>query len=299
MNHFSHLNKQGKINMVDISNKKVSLRKAEAIAEVLMKSETVDKISNNNIMKGNVLTTAQVAGISAAKTTYLAIPLCHNIKLNKVDIWFKFHKTKIIIYSKVIAKDTTGAEMEALNAVSTAALTIYDMVKAVDKTVLITNITLKNKRGGKSIVLSGKILSINVSDKKGVQKNPVKKAKFIADFGIENDAHAGSGGEKQVSLLAFSSYKKMLKKNVELNYGAFGENLTVQGVKLYNLPLGTTIEFQSGLKMIVTRIGKECHSRCKIYEIAGDCVMPREGIFCNVIKGGIICRNDIFKVIIN
>lgn len=152
MTEFSHITKDGKATMVDVSEKKTTLRTAEAIAEVAVSSEIFLKIKENQIAKGDVLSTARIAGIQAAKRTSELIPLCHNIFISKIDIDFNLiEKTNTIeVKSFCKTESQTGIEMEALTAVSIAALTIYDMCKAIDKGITINNIKLLSKMGGKS-----------------------------------------------------------------------------------------------------------------------------------------------------
>jgi len=150
MNSFSHLDEQGDIRMVDVSDKKGSYRTAIARGFIRMQRETLDKIKSGETPKGNVLTTAKVAAIQAAKKVPELIPLCHQINLTWIDLKFELEKEGISIESTTRAQYTTGVEMEALTAVSIAALTIYDMCKVLDKTMLIGDIRLINKTGGKS-----------------------------------------------------------------------------------------------------------------------------------------------------
>ena len=153
MSHkFSHLDDNNKPNMVDISSKLESKRIAKAYAKVILNNEIINLISKNQIRKGNVLEIANIAGIQAAKKTHELIPLCHSLSLSYVKIEFEVCKNKklIEITSEVCSFGRTGVEMEALTAVSIAALTIYDMLKAVDKKILINNIHLLSKSGGKS-----------------------------------------------------------------------------------------------------------------------------------------------------
>ena len=150
MNSFSHLDEHGDIRMVDVSEKTESSRTAIAAGFIRMQRETLDKIKSGETPKGNVLTTAKVAAIQAAKRVPELIPLCHQINLTWIDLKFKIEKEGISIESTTSAQYTTGVEMEALTAVSIAALTIYDMCKALDKTMLIGDICLINKTGGKS-----------------------------------------------------------------------------------------------------------------------------------------------------
>ena len=136
----------------------------------------------------------------------------------------------------------------------------------------------------------GKIIAVNISEKKGTQKKNVHRAKLIKEFGIENDAHAGKW-HRQVSLLSYEKIEEFKAKGAPIDDGAFGENLIVSGYDLKNLPVGT--RFRCGEVLLeVTQIGKQCHSGCEIFKIMGDCIMPREGIFTRVLHGGIIEEGD-------
>ena len=141
-----------------------------------------------------------------------------------------------------------------------------------------------------------KVVSINVSDKKGVVKTPVDQRTFIADYGIEGDAHGGKW-HRQVSLLGQESIDYAIEKDdLDLKPGMFAENLTTEGITLYELPIGTKVQIGETLQE-VTQIGKKCHSKCEIYFKTGDCVMPREGIFTAVLKGGIVKIGDPIEII--
>ena len=148
----SHVNAEGRIGMVDVGGKPDTERVAVAEGEVRMKPETLRLIASGQVAKGDVLTTAQVAGIMAAKRTPTLIPLCHPLPLTKVDIAFDIDEDRSSIRITATARCTgqTGVEMEALTAVSVAALTIYDMAKAAEKTLSIGGIRLVRKSGGKS-----------------------------------------------------------------------------------------------------------------------------------------------------
>ncbi len=143
----------------------------------------------------------------------------------------------------------------------------------------------------------GKILSINISEKKGVRKKPVAEVLLKADYGIEGDAHASSEWHRQVSLLATESIKKMQDLGLKVTSGDFAENITTDGVDLVSLPLGTKMNIGDEAEVEVSQIGKECHTRCAIYYQAGDCVMPKEGIFVKVLKGGRIREGDTIEVV--
>lgn len=147
----THFNKEGRAQMVDVSNKNVTARAAVARGVVKMRPETLELIREGAIKKGDVLAVAQVGGIMGAKKTPDLIPMCHPLQLTGVDINFSaLSDTELGIVATVKTMDRTGVEMEALTAVSITALTIYDMCKAVDKTMIITDIELVEKTGGKS-----------------------------------------------------------------------------------------------------------------------------------------------------
>lgn len=148
--NLSHIDEDGNARMVDVSQKKISKRVAIAEGYVHMERETISMIKTGTAKKGNVLTTAKIAGIMAAKKTSELIPLCHNIGLDHVDVNFEIIEDHVKITSAVTCSAKTGAEMEALTAVTVAALTIYDMCKAVDRAIVIKDICLLEKRGGKS-----------------------------------------------------------------------------------------------------------------------------------------------------
>lgn len=149
---FTHFNENGRAWMVDVTEKNITYREAEASAYVEMKKETLNLIKSGGIKKGDVLSVAQVAGIMGAKKTPELIPMCHPLLLTGINIEFNIseNENRIYIKSTVKLSGKTGVEMEALTAVSIAALTIYDMCKAADKEMLIGDIKLLRKSGGKS-----------------------------------------------------------------------------------------------------------------------------------------------------
>jgi MOSC domain-containing protein YiiM len=145
--------------------------------------------------------------------------------------------------------------------------------------------------------MPGKVVSINISDKKGVRKTPVGEALLLAQFGVEGDAHASGQWHRQVSLLALESIRKMQDMGLKVGPGDFAENITTQGIDLVSLPVGTRLALGEGIEAEVSQIGKVCHTRCAIYRQAGDCVMPREGIFVRVLKGGRLKKDDPIEVL--
>ena len=153
----THFNEQGRAHMVDVSEKKQTYRIARATATVHMAESTMDRIREGSIGKGDVLAVAQVAGIMAAKNTSGLIPMCHPLLLTKINIAFEMEDTALHIYSEVCCRGETGVEMEALTAASVAALTVYDMCKAVQRDMTVTDIKLLYKEGGKSGVYKAEV----------------------------------------------------------------------------------------------------------------------------------------------
>ena len=141
----------------------------------------------------------------------------------------------------------------------------------------------------------GKILAVNISQAKGEKKNNVGCGLFIENLGLENDVHAETG-IRQVSLLARESIEKIRAKGLDVNYGDFAENLTIEGIDLPSLPIGTRLKIGQEVLLEVTQIGKVCHNRCNIFYTVGDCVMPREGIFAKVLAGGRIKIDDPIEI---
>lgn len=145
--------------------------------------------------------------------------------------------------------------------------------------------------------MSGTVVSINSSSKKGVRKAPVEEAKVIAGYGIEGDAHASEDWHRQISLLALESIEKMRKLGLDVAPGDFAENITTEGMDLLSIPLGTKLVIGNDVEAEISQIGKVCHTRCEIFTQAGDCVMPKEGIFAKVLKGGMLKRGLPIKVL--
>ncbi|SMC76176.1 MOSC domain-containing protein [Sporomusa malonica] len=143
--------------------------------------------------------------------------------------------------------------------------------------------------------MQGKIIAVCTSKNKGERKKNVGKANLLVGLGLEGDAHAGFK-HRQVSLLALESIEKMRKMGLDVHPGDFAENITTEGLNLPVLPIGTKLKIGDVL-MEVSQIGKECHTRCNIYYQAGDCVMPKEGIFAIVITGGLVANGDTIEVI--
>ena len=194
MNEFNHLDSKGDVKMVDVTDKTATVRMAKAEGEIHLQKATIALIQDNSIPKGNVLTTAKIAGIQSAKKTAEIIPMCHQLNLSFVDMEFELGRELVIIRSIVKTREATGVEMEALTAVSTAALTMYDMCKAVDKTMTIGAIKLVEKIGGKSdhaVEYRPSVGIITMSDSISVDKSEDKSGpmlvKGFTDSGCKAD----------------------------------------------------------------------------------------------------------------
>jgi MOSC domain-containing protein YiiM len=144
--------------------------------------------------------------------------------------------------------------------------------------------------------ISQQIVAVCTSKKKGERKTDVGQAELQEGFGLVGDAHGGDW-HRQVSLLAIESIDKMRAAGLDVGPGDFAENLTTQGVNLYTLPIGTRLRVGDSVLLEMTQIGKECHDRCAIYHQAGDCVMPREGVFATVVNGGPVKTGDNLEIL--
>ena len=142
----------------------------------------------------------------------------------------------------------------------------------------------------------GQIKAISISVTKGTKKTNVPEAELKINLGMKGDAHAGNW-HRQISLLAIESIDKMIAKGANVSPGDFAENITTSGLELAKLPIGCKLKVADTIELKVTQIGKECHSRCEIFQQVGDCIMPREGIFAKVIRAGKIKVGDTIEVL--
>ena len=140
-----------------------------------------------------------------------------------------------------------------------------------------------------------KIIAVSISDQKGVPKKNISEGTLVEEFGLEGDAHGGPW-HRQLSLLALESIRKMQDLGLKVRPGSFAENITTEGLNLPELPIGTRLRLGSEALVEVTQIGKVCHDRCAIYRLAGDCVMPKEGIFVRILKGGHVRPGDSIEI---
>jgi MOSC domain-containing protein YiiM len=143
-----------------------------------------------------------------------------------------------------------------------------------------------------------KIVAVCISNKKGCKKKAVAEGILKRGYGIIGDAHANNDSHRQVSLLAISSIEKMRKMGAEVGPGDFAENLTIEGIELFTLPVGTRLGIGDDIILEMTQIGKECHDHCAIFKQVGTCVMPTEGVFTKVIKGGVVKVGDKLEIIL-
>ena len=137
-----------------------------------------------------------------------------------------------------------------------------------------------------------RIVAVCRSDEKGTTKEQVPQGLFQVDYGLIDDAHADSSTHRQVSLLALESINKMREAGYDVNPGDFAENLTTEGLELSSLPVGTGLNIGPDTVLEITQIGKECHSGCSIFRQVGKCIMPREGVFAKVVRGGVVSPGD-------
>ena len=141
------------------------------------------------------------------------------------------------------------------------------------------------------------VIAVCQSEKKGTRKTPMARVTIREEYGVVGDAHADSSTHRQVSLLAIESIDKMRGKGLELNPGDFAENITTEGIDLSKLPIGTRIKIGGEVVLEMSQIGKECHAGCAIRQQIGDCIMPREGIFARVVRGGEIKPGDKIEIV--
>ncbi len=308
----THINEQGRARMVDVSAKGETERVARAAGFVRMAASTVELVRTGGCKKGDVLAVAQVAGIMAAKRCWETVPMCHPIQLTGVDVRFSVENAGVAIEAECRCCGKTGVEMEALCAVSAAGLAVYDMLKAHQRDMVIEEVRLLEKSGGKSghfvaekgagaaggssasDAPAGQVIAVSVSRQKGTRKTPVDAIELQVGLGIVGDAHAGAW-HRQVSLLPQESLEAMLEKIPGLAPGDFAENIMTRGLDLKALPVGTVLEVGEA-ELAITQIGKTCHNDCEIRRLAGDCVMPREGVFCVVTRPGCVRAGDAVRI---
>lgn len=298
----THVNEQGRARMVDVSAKPATDRVARAAGFVRMAPSTVGLVRTGGAKKGDVLAVAQVAGIMAAKRCWELVPMCHPVQLTGVDVRFSVEPGGVGIEATCRCHGETGVEMEALTAVSAAALTVYDMLKAHQRDMVIEDVRLVEKRGGASGDYAAGVArgaatveAVCVSEEKGTRKRPVDAIELVVGEGVSGDAHAGNW-HRQVSLLPAEAVDELRDRLPDLAPGDFAENILTRGVDLKALPVGTVLR-AGAAELVVTQIGKECHTACEIRRLTGRCAMPTEGIFCVVTRGGTVRAGDSLEVV--
>jgi MOSC domain-containing protein YiiM len=155
----------------------------------------------------------------------------------------------------------------------------------------------KTVKENKERKMQGTVVAVCRSEKTGIPKEPCGEGIFIEQYGLEADAHAAHGIARQVSLLAEGSIEKMRQRGLTLKPGDFAENLTISGLELFTLPVGTRLKVGADVELEISQIGKTCHSGCAIFQIVGSCIMPKEGVFARVIRGGKIRTGDAVEVV--
>lgn len=298
----THVNEQGRARMVDVSDKPATDRVARAAGFVRMAPSTVELVRTGGAKKGDVLAVAQVAGIMAAKRCWETVPMCHPVALTGVDVRFSVEAGGVGIEAACRCHGETGVEMEALSAVSAAALTVYDMLKAHQRDMVVEEVRLVEKTGGASGDFSARgvrgaatVEAVCVSEEKGTRKHPVDEIELVVGEGVAGDAHAGRW-HRQVSLLPAEAVDELRDLLPELASGDFAENVLTRGLDLKALPVGTVLR-AGAAELVVTQIGKECHAACEIRRLTGRCAMPTEGIFCVVTRAGSLRAGDRLEVV--
>lgn len=313
----THINEQGRARMVDVSAKGETQRVARAAGFVHMDPATLELVRTGGCKKGDVLAVAQVAGIMAAKRCWELVPMCHPIQLTGVDVRFGLADAPcgVAIEAECRCCGQTGVEMEALTAASVAGLTIYDMLKAVQRDMVVSDVRLLEKSGGKSGHFvreggagkkpaaagasrqeepEGVVVATSISTKKGTRKVPQESIRLEVGLGVAGDAHAGAW-HRMVSLLPEESVDQMRELLPKLDAGDFAENILTRGLSLKDLPVGTVLEVGE-CELVMTQVGKKCHNDCEIRRITGKCVMPTDGVFAVVTRGGTVRPGDPVRI---
>ena len=311
-NDLTHINEQGRARMVDVSAKQKTQRVARAAGFVRMAPATLELVRTGGCKKGDVLAVAQVAGIMAAKRCWELVPMCHPIQLTGVDVRFELVDDErgrgVAIEAECRCCGETGVEMEALTAASVAGLTVYDMLKAAQRDMVVDDVRLLEKSGGASgrfvraeagdagadAAADASVVAVSISEKKGTRKKPQDSIRLVVGHGVEGDAHAGNW-HRMVSLLPEESVDVMREMLPNLAAGDFAENILTRGLSLKELPVGTVLTVGE-CELVVTQIGKKCHNDCEIHRLTGKCVMPTDGIFAVVTRGGVVRPGDAVRV---
>ncbi|MEG0833013.1 MAG: cyclic pyranopterin monophosphate synthase MoaC [Oscillospiraceae bacterium] len=267
----THIDKNGEARMVDVGDKDVTSRSATACAQIVMKPSTFDAVEKNRMKKGDVLGTARIAAIMAAKRTHELIPLCHQIPLTAVEVEIELKKPdKIKITAIARCNYETGVEMEALTAASVGALTIYDMCKAVDRGMEISSVCLVEKSGGKSGTFCRE-------DAMRVDKIMLRSSKK-ADM-------------RQLSLVGRETLEKMAATTAQaLCMEKYCADIVLSGVDFCALKQGDILNIGSA-EIQITEVGKQCYEACELHKSGTKCALQHGCAFAQVTKTGNINEN--------
>lgn len=288
----THLDERGRAKMVDVAQKEVTLREATAEALLAMRPETLKRIYEGTLEKGDVLSVARIAGIMGAKKTSELIPLCHPLEISSVIVEFEpaFEAGLLRIRTKVRLWGRTGAEMEALVAGAITALAVYDMIKAVDRQAALKGLWLLEKSGGKSGLWrreapEGRVLAVNRADRRGIPKENVGEGFLEVGVGLVGDAHAGS--ERELSLFPIEALALAPKEILSsLREGEYSENITIQGIPLEELRVGKKLKIGEA-EVEIVQIGKG-----KLEPEGRPWIVSREGRFARVTRSGKVKVGD-------
>lgn len=291
----THIDKSGCINMVDVGEKAITERTAQAQACLKMKPETLQCILENGGKKGNVIATARIAGIMAAKNTSNLIPLCHPLPLTKIAIDIEPEgEDKLCLRSLVKCSYQTGVEMEALTAVSVAALTVYDMCKAIDRGMRIDEVYLLKKDGGRSGLYSREQQAIVQS----LHLKPVKSKALLSLECMHVDENGIEGfteGERAVSLMDAQVADDMEAANWRgLCMKKFYANIVTKNLNYASLQRGTLLKIGS-VCIEITEVGKPCFSGCDILKDGNTCSLKTGCAFGKVRTKGNISLEDMVE----
>ena len=305
MSELTHFNEQGRAKMVDVTDKAVTHRTAVAAGEIHMAPETLQKIKDGTMKKGDVLAVAQVAGIQAAKHNWELIPMCHPLPLTGIDITFALSDEpchggdpgRRHLHRRHRRGD--GGPDRRVRGGSDHLRHVQGCPEghAHRKHPPAGQVRRQERRlQDKGVSRLATVVSVNISEKKGTSKHPVPEIQLKLRHGIVGDAHAGDW-HRQISLLAEESVDTMRAAcPIPLDAGVFAENINTRGIDLKHLPVGTHLRIGE-TEVEVTQIGKECHSDCAIKKAVGKCVMPTEGIFAVVIKEGTVRAGDAIEIL--
>ena len=289
----SHVNARGEAHMVDVSSKEPTIRNASAQAVVYCNSATVQKMVAGNMPKGDVFSCARIAGIMAAKRTAEFIPMCHPLPLSSVSIDIAAGVNAIRIVASVSCVYQTGVEMEALAAASIAALTIYDMCKAVDKSMVIGKLMLLQKTGGKSgTFIRPVIAAIQTKRIKGAPPVFVDTFEITRTHGDNQNSGKSTGnktGGSDLSLLTGEA-----RRSLE-TFDGICANRFWANIEASRLPDGAkegSLLRLGGALCKINQIGRSCHQLCGPGKARDACPLVREAVFLQVVKEGILSVGD-------